>query len=36
MKKFNKFGHVYSLLRKRHHNWSHGQLSHCTAYALKR
>ena len=35
MKKFNRFGYVYKLLKKRHPNWSHGQLRHCTAYALK-
>ena len=35
MKKFDRFAYVYSLIRKRHPNWSHGQLGHCTAYALK-
>ena len=34
-KKFNRFGYVYGLIRKRHPDWSHGQISHCTAYALK-
>lgn len=35
MKKFNRFAYVYRLLKKRHPDWTHGQLGHCTAYALK-
>lgn len=29
-----RFAIVYSIIRKRHPNWTHGQLSHCTAYAV--
>lgn len=36
MKKFNRFGYVYALIMRRHPNWSHGQIKHCTAYAVKR
>lgn len=36
MKKHNVFGIVYSKIKKKHPNWSHGQIVHCTAYALKR
>lgn len=36
MKKFNRFGYVYSLIKNRHPNWSHGQIKYCTMYALKR
>lgn len=36
MKKFNRFAYVYALIRNRHPNWSHGQIKHCTAYAVKR
>lgn len=34
-KKFNRFGHVYSLIRKNHPNWTHAQIAYCTAYALR-
>lgn len=36
MKKFNRFGYVYTLLRKRHPKWTHKQLSHATAYVLRK
>ena len=36
MKKFNRFGYVYALLRRRHPNWVHGQLKHATAYAVRK
>lgn len=36
MKKFNRFGHVYSLLKKRHPDWSHKKLRSCTLYAIKK
>ena len=29
-----RFAIVYSIIRKRHPNWAHGQISHCTAYAV--
>lgn len=35
MKKFNRFAYVYRLIKKKHPNWSHGQICHCAAYALK-
>ena len=36
MKRFNKFGCVYSLLKKRHPDWSKAKLKSCTVYAIKR
>ena len=33
MKRFNKFGYVYSLLKKRHPDWSKAKLKSCTVYA---
>ena len=35
MKKFNRFAYVYRLLKKRHPEWTHGQLSHATAYVVR-
>ena len=35
MKKFNRFAYVYNLLKKRHPNWSHGQLRHCAVYSFQ-
>lgn len=35
MKKFNRFVYVYLKIKKKHPNWAHGQIRHCTAYALK-
>lgn len=36
MKKFNRFGYVYSLIRKRHRDWSDKKLISCTIYALSK
>jgi len=35
MKKFNKFGYVYALLKKKHPDWSKSKLRSCTIYAIK-
>ena len=35
VKKFNRFAYVYEYIRRQHPNWTHGQISHCTAYALR-
>lgn len=35
-KKFNKFGYVYGLIRKRHPDWSDKKLISCTIYALRK
>ena len=29
------FGYVYNKIRIKHPKWTHGQISHCTAYALR-
>ena len=29
-----KFAIVYFKIKSKHPNWSHGQLRHCTAYAV--
>lgn len=36
MKEFNRFGYVYSLIRKRHSDWTHKQLVRSTLYALRK
>ena len=30
----NRFMFVYSRIKKKHPNWSHGQIRYCTAYAI--
>ena len=32
--KRKRFAIVYGIIKKKHPNWTHGQLSHCTAYAV--
>ena len=34
--KLDRFAYVYCLLRQRHPNWTHKQLGHATAYAIKK
>lgn len=34
MKRFNVFGYVYNLIKKKHPNWTHKQLTRTTMYAL--
>ena len=34
MKKFNRFAYVYRLIKKKHPNWTHKQLTRTTMYAL--
>ena len=29
-----RFAIVYGIIRKRHPKWTHGQIRHCTAYAV--
>ena len=29
-----RFAIGYGVIRKRHQNWTHGQIIHCTAYAV--
>ena len=35
MKQFNRFAYVYKLIKMKHPNWVHNQISHATVYALK-
>lgn len=35
MKKFNKFGYVYTLLKRKHPDWSKNKLRSCAIYAIK-
>lgn len=35
MKKFNKFGYVYNILKTRHPDWSKAKLRSCTVYAIR-
>lgn len=34
MKRFNKFGYVYNLLKKTRPDWSKTKLKSCTVYAI--
>lgn len=29
-----RFAIVYGIIKKKHPNWKHGQISYCTAYAV--
>ena len=36
MTSYNRlFAYVYRKIRYKHPKWTHGQISHCTAYALR-
>lgn len=35
-KKFNRYSFIYSRIRQKHPNWSHGKIKYCTIYALRR
>lgn len=34
--KFNVYAFIYSRIRAKHPNWSHGQIKYCTVYAWRR
>lgn len=33
--KRKRFAIVYGIIKRKHPNWKHGQITHCTAYAIK-
>jgi hypothetical protein len=32
--KRKRFAIVYGIIKNKHPNWTHGQITHCTAYAV--
>jgi hypothetical protein len=34
MKKFNKFGYIYTLIKRKHPDWSRKKIRSCTIYAI--